>query len=52
MEEKWLLVEDVCKYLNVSRDTVYKWVQFKFIPHYKVGKLLRFHKDEIDQWIL
>jgi excisionase family DNA binding protein len=52
MEETWLLVDDICTYLRVSRDTVYKWVQFDFIPYHKVGKLLRFHKDEIDRWIL
>lgn len=26
MEERWLIFDDILKYLNVSNKTVYKWV--------------------------
>lgn len=51
MEERWLTVDDICKYLNVSNDTVYKWIDQKDMPAHKVGRRWMFKKEEVDEWI-
>lgn len=42
-------IEDLSNYLNVKVKTIYSMVPD--IPHYRIGKLIRFKKDEIDSWL-
>jgi len=51
MEERWLTVDDICKYLSVTKDTIYKWIDNKNMPASKVGRKWMFQKSEIDEWI-
>ena len=44
-------LEEVCKYLKVSKHTLYKYTQNKRMPSFKVGKVLRFRKSSVDTWI-
>ncbi|MFH1411343.1 MAG: helix-turn-helix domain-containing protein [Candidatus Omnitrophota bacterium] len=44
-------LDGICKYLKVSRHTIYKYTQNKKMPSFKVGKELRFRKSSIDEWI-
>lgn len=37
--------------LNVPQKTVRHWVYRREIPHYKIGRHLRFNSHEIQQWI-
>ncbi|MBD3843876.1 MAG: helix-turn-helix domain-containing protein [Campylobacterales bacterium] len=50
MEDKWLAVNEICKYLSL-RDTVYKWIEHKQMPANKVGRKWLFRKDEVDAWV-
>ena len=50
-DKRYLLVKDICKYLNVSDETIYKWIRDGFIPAHRVGKRWMFDKDEIDCWV-
>jgi excisionase family DNA binding protein len=51
MEERWLTVDDICKYLSVTKDTVYKWIEQKQMPASKVGRKWMFQKDDVDKWV-
>lgn len=51
VEERWLTVEDICAYLNVSNDTVYRWIEQNDMPAHKVGRRWMFQKQEIDDWV-
>jgi excisionase family DNA binding protein len=51
MEDRWLSVEEIGIYLGVKRDTVYGWISDKKMPAHKVGRLWKFKKDEVDQWV-
>ncbi len=46
-----LTVEELAKYLKVKPDTIYKKVRKGELPAIKLGKLVRFPKDLIDQWL-
>lgn len=51
MEDRWLSVEEIGKYLGVSSDTVYRWIEKHDMPAHKIGRLWKFKKDEIDEWV-
>lgn len=42
-------IEDLSAYLKIKQKTLYGIVNQ--IPHYRVGKLLRFKRQEIDAWM-
>lgn len=50
-EERWISLNEVCKYLGVTRQTVLNWIDKKGLPSAKVGKLWKFKTDEIDEWV-
>jgi len=49
--EKWLTLEQIAEYLQMSTSSIYKMAQKGKIPAYKVGRQWRFKKEEIDRWI-
>lgn len=51
MDDRWLSVVDISEYLGVKKDTIYKWLSKRTIPAHKVGRLWKFKKDEIDEWV-
>ncbi|MBC8192180.1 MAG: helix-turn-helix domain-containing protein [FCB group bacterium] len=50
-QDRWLSVEEIAIHLGIKKDTAYKWVAKKHMPAYKVGRLLKFDKSEIDEWV-
>lgn len=42
-------IKDLSKYLKVKIKTLYSMLSN--IPHYRIGKLIRFKKTEIDEWL-
>ncbi len=51
IEDRWLSVDEIGAYLGVKRDTVYKWINERKIPGYKIGRLWKFNKMEVDEWV-
>lgn len=49
--DRWLSVDDICEHLAVSKDTVYKWIDRNDMPAHRMGRLWRFKKDEVDEWV-
>ena len=50
MDSEILTAEEVAEYLRLPLSTVYKFVQDKRLPGFKVGKHWRFRKETIIQW--
>ncbi|MBK8274953.1 MAG: helix-turn-helix domain-containing protein [Nitrospira sp.] len=44
-------IQQVAVYVGLSVHTVYKFVSQRKIPHVKIGKLVKFDRQEIDRWI-
>jgi len=45
-------IDDVAKYLNIKKRTIYKYVQENYIPHIKINKkVIRFEIAKIDNWL-
>lgn len=51
MDDRWLSVEEIAAYLGITRYTVYKWVGRLSLPSHKIGRLLKFSRSEIDEWV-
>lgn len=51
IQDRWLSIAEMSQYLGVSTDTIYKWIDKKGLPAYKVGRLWKFKAEEIDQWV-
>jgi len=49
--DKWLTLEQIAEYLQMSTSSIYKMAQASKIPAYKVGRQWRFKKEEIDKWV-
>lgn len=48
----WLTTKELASYLKLNEKTIYYLVAKGQIPHYRIGKLVRFKQDEIDTWML
>ena len=51
MEDRQFSVDDITAYLGIKWDTVYRWISEKHMPAHKVGRLWKFKKEEIDEWV-
>ena len=50
-EDRWLSIREISKYLGVSSDTIYKWIDKNRMPSHRMGKLWKFQKHEVDLWV-
>lgn len=51
MTEPWVSVEQVAEHLGVTRDSIYRWIDRKFLPAHRVGRLWKFKLSEVDEWV-
>jgi len=49
--KEFLTVDDLSQYLGIKRSSLYYMVEKREIPFYKIGRLVRFKKADIDAWI-
>ncbi len=47
----WLTVKEAGVFLNIKEKTIYYFVNHGLIPHYRIGKMVRFNKDELESWM-
>ncbi len=50
-KNRYLTIDEVADYLQVKKSVIYHWTHMKAIPYYKLGRFLRFKREEIDEWI-
>ena len=51
-DDKWIGIEEAANYLGVNKDTIRNWIKRdNGIPAHKIGKLWKFKKSELDQWV-
>lgn len=50
-EEKWVSMEEICKHLGSSRDTVKKRVNTQGLPGYKRDRKWEFKISEVDSCV-
>lgn len=48
---RWLSAEQISEHLGVSRESIYRWLESKKIPAHRLGRLWKFQKAEVDEWV-
>ena len=51
MNQIFLNIKELSNYLSVKESWIRSMVFKSQIPYYKIGRLIKFKKCEIDQWI-
>ena len=51
MDDRWLSVEEIARYLGVSRDTIYNWISGGDMPAHRIGRFWKFKKEAVDRWV-
>jgi len=46
-----MTIDELSKYLKISRSTLYKLAQEGKLPAQKVGRHWRFHRAAVDRWL-
>ena len=49
--EKWVSMDFITEYLDISRETVLKWISQRDMPAHKVGRQWKFKVSDVDEWI-
>jgi len=49
--EPWVSLDAVAAHLDVSKDTVYRWINHRGMPAHKVGRKWKFKVSEVDAWV-
>lgn len=50
-DDRWLSVDEICQHLGISKDTAYRWIDKQKMPANRVGRLWKFKKNEVDDWV-
>jgi excisionase family DNA binding protein len=40
----------LAEYLQVSKGTIHNWIYQRKVPCFKIGRRVRFKRDDIEQW--
>ena len=51
MQSRWMTLQEVAEYLQLSKDLIYRLAQSGRIPASKVGSRWRFRQERIDRWM-
>ena len=49
--ENYIGIEEAAEYLGISVATMRLWLRNREIPAHKIGKLWKFKRMELDEWI-
>lgn len=51
MQNRWMTLQEVAEYLQLSKDMIYRLAQSGRMPASKVGSRWRFRRERIDRWM-
>jgi excisionase family DNA binding protein len=49
--KEYISIEELSEYIGIKKSTLYATVANGQIPFYRIGRLIRFKKTEIDHWL-
>jgi excisionase family DNA binding protein len=47
----WLTPKLAAIYLGIALGTLRNWTSTRFVPHAKRGRVVRYHRDQLDRWL-
>lgn len=49
--EPWVSLDGIAKHLDVSQDTIHRWIRNRNMPAHQIGRLWKFKVSEVDEWV-
>ncbi len=49
--DNWIGIDEAATYMGVTKESIRNWIKKTDIPAHKIGKLWKFKRSEIDEWI-
>jgi len=49
MQVRPMSIPEICKHLDINRDTFFKWINAKGLLPYRLGHLLKFKHEDDDE---
>ena len=50
-EKNFIDIEELSTALGIKASTLYAWIHRRKIPYYKIGRLVKFKLEEVEEWI-
>ena len=50
-QEQLMDIKEVATYLQLKKSTIYTWVQEGVLPSFRLGRVWRFRRAELDEWL-
>ncbi len=50
-KDELLTVAETCRYLKIAPRTLYRYIQTRRMPGFKLGKEWRFVRSDLEQWL-
>ncbi|MFA5459796.1 MAG: helix-turn-helix domain-containing protein [Candidatus Paceibacterota bacterium] len=50
-QKELLSTTETAELLGISKNTLYEWIIQKKIPHFKVGRLVKFKREDLEDWL-
>lgn len=47
-KQRWLSIKEACEYLDVSEQTIYRWMREGLLTFYKIGDGTKFLREDLD----
>jgi excisionase family DNA binding protein len=47
----WINVKEAAIFLSIKEKTIYHLVNQGLVPHYRIGKMVRFNQNELENWM-
>jgi excisionase family DNA binding protein len=51
LSKRLLSLQEASKYLGIHKGTLYRFARAKKVPGFKFGRIWRFKKEKLDEWI-
>jgi len=52
MEDRFFDVQNLAKYIHLSKSIIYRMVRTESIPYIKLGTRTLFERNQIDNWVI
>ena len=49
--EPWVSMATIAKHLDVSQDSIRRWIKNRSMPAHRVGRAWRFRISDVDKWV-
>ena len=49
--DNYISIDEAAEYLGIKTVTIRNWIKKEMVPAHKVGKLWKFERSELDEWV-